>query len=227
MRGASTRRLQQFNPFMIKSFTIFGLAVVLASAGSAHAASTTFLFDGGDQGQMSPTKVANGIKLTLSSFSAGPRSGADSDGFAVYCALPPPGYISTCEHSGAFNPYTSYQITFDQDVKLLNYNVSYINETSDSTTTYTQGTSVSVQPNSSTGLKSFANQFIAAANSAILVSTVDTNGEGLLQINALTVEKQTPPPPASVPSPLPLAGAATAFSLSRELRRRMRRAVAV
>jgi hypothetical protein len=119
-------------------------------------------------------------------------------------------------------------MTFDQDVKLLNYNVSYTSDdVNDSTTTYTQGTFTSVQPNSTTtGLKLFANQFTAVANSPILVSTVDANGDGFLQINAFTVEKQTPPP-SSVPGPLPLAGAATAFSLSRKLRRRMRRAVGV
>lgn len=117
-------------------------------------------------------------------------------------------------------------MTFDKPVQILNYNISYLGNASDSTTTYSQGSSVSVQPNTSSGLTSFVNPFIAAANIPIIVSTVDLGGDGISQINAFTVEMQTPSP-ASVPGPLPLAGAATAFRLSRELRRRMRRAVGV
>jgi hypothetical protein len=209
---------------MNKSFATLGLAAIMASASSAHAAPTTFFFDSGDKGQTSLTKAVDGITLTLSSFSTGPRSGADSDGLVVYCGAA--GTIIPCEHNNEFEPYTSYQMTFDKSVQILNYNISYSGNASDSVTTYSQGSSVSAQLNTSSGLTSFVNPFIAAANSPILVSTVDLDNDGLLQINAFTVEMQTAPP-ASVPGPLPLAGAATAFSLSRELRRRMRRAVGV
>lgn len=211
---------------MNKSFAFFGIAAVLASASSAHAAPTTFSFNSGDIGQTSLTKVVDGITLTLSSFSTGPRSGADSDGIAVFCIANAGGFIAPCAHTSGFEPYTSYQMTFDKPVQILNYNISYLGNASDSTTTYSQGSSVSVQPNTSSGLTSFVNPFIAAANIPIIVSTVDLGGDGISQINAFTVEMQTPSP-ASVPGPLPLAGAATAFRLSRELRRRMRRAVGV
>lgn len=224
---ASSTEIAQgnFYFFMNKSFVVSGLVAAFASAGSAHAAPTTFFFDSDDKGQTSLSKVVDGIKLTLSTFSAGPRSGADSDGIAVYCTSPTtPWTICRHDNFSAYEPYTSYQMTFDQQVKVLNYNVTYLNLASDSNTTYSQGALVSVQPNISLGKNSFVNQFIAAANIPILVSTADLDGGGLMQIDALTVEKQTPPP-ASVPGPLPLAGAAMTFSLSRELRRRLRRAV--
>lgn len=209
---------------MNKSFAVFCLATALTSASSAHAAPTTFFFDSGDKGQTSLTKLVDGITLTLSSFSTGPRSGADSDGIAVYCVAT--GIVIPCEHNNVFEPYQSYQMTFDKHVQILSYNVSYLAQAGDSITTYSQGSSVSAQPNTSSGLTSFVNPFIAAANIPILVSTADLDGEGISQINAFTVEMQTPPP-ASVPGPLPLAGAAMTFSLSRELRRRLRRSVGV
>jgi len=50
------------------------------------------------------------------------------------------------------------------------------------------------------------------------VSSTDSDGLGMVQINAFTVEKVDP-----VPGPLPLAGAAAAFSWSRGPRGRIRR----
>lgn len=208
---------------MIKSFAILGLAAVVASAGSAHAASTTFSFDGGDMGQTSLTKFVDGIKLTLNSFAAGPNSAADQDGLAIFCINISPGW-TPCTHGGTPQDYTSFQMIFDQPVQLLSYNVSYEDNSSGSSTSYSQGALQSVQSNGALGLISFSNPFIAAANVPILVSSTALSPDSILQINAFTVEKM---PTASVPGPLPLAGAATAFSLSRQLRRRLRQSSGV
>jgi hypothetical protein len=191
---------------------LFGLMAVGATAASAQAAPTTFTFDASTKGQTSIIKSLDGIVMTLNNFTAGPQSGADSDGLAVYCdnsRIP-------CD-----NPYSSYEMTFDVPVKLLSYNVSYIADASDSTTFYTQGALQSIQPNTANGLVAFTNPFLASANAPITVATNDPNGTGLIQINQFTVEYV--PSPTPVPGPVPLAGAAAAFSWSRRLRDRIRR----
>jgi len=206
---------------MNKSLTLLGLAAIFASANAAQAAPTTFTFSAADTGQTALTKTLDGINLTIGSFNPGPRSGADSDGLAVF--------VLSNSNSPFSNgdDYTSFQMTFDTTVKILTYNVSYIIAGSDSSTTYLQGILQSAQNNSSgLGLKTFTNQFIAAANVPILVSSIDGDNYGFLQINAFTVEK-VDAAPAPVPSPLPLAGAAAAFGLSRQLRRRIRQSSGV
>ncbi|MFN9621589.1 MAG: hypothetical protein ACK587_01935 [Cyanobacteriota bacterium] len=197
-------------------------ATTVATMGSAQAAPTTFTFDSSVKGQTSIVKSLDGINLTINNFLTGPKAGADGDGLAVYCvsnALP----YSTCtDFFAGFQPYVSLAMTFDQPVKLLSYNVSYETGSADSSTTYQQGALQSIQVNNTaTGSKLFNNQFLAAANVPIAVSSVDPSGDGLLQINAFTVEK------VDVPGPLPLAGAAAAFSWSRRLRSRISRTARV
>ncbi len=195
---------------------LFGLVAVGATAAGVQAAPTTFTFDASTKGQTSIIKSLDGIVMTLNNFTAGPKSGADSDGLAVYCVHPSQTF-SPCNQptSADFMPYSSYEMTFDVPVKLLSYNVSFRENASDSTTFYTQGALQSIQPNTANGLVAFANPFLASANAPITVATNDPNGLGILQINQFTVEY--------VPGPLPLVGAAAAFSWSRRLRDRIRR----
>jgi len=202
---------------MNKSLTLLGVAAILASASAAQAAPTTFTFSAADKGQTALTKTLDGINLTIGSFNPGPRSGADYDGLAIYCV----GGWNICRHNGITEDYSNFQMTFDTMVRIISYNVAYGSSADDSFTTYLQGVLQSVQNNASgLGLTSFTNQFTAAANVPILVSTIDGDNYGIFQINAFTVEKVDSVP---VPSPLPLAGAAAAFGLSRQLRRRIRR----
>ena len=122
--------------------------------------------------------------------------------------------------------YLNYEMTFNKNVKLLNYNVSYAEDAEDSTTTYAQGALSSVQINPSDGgegIVQFSSQFIAAANLPIQVTSIDADSYGLFQIDQLTVEEIAAP--AAVPGPLPLIGAATAFGMSRRLRSRIKMGV--
>jgi hypothetical protein len=184
---------------------------------AAQAAPTTFLFNGLDKGLTTITKAVDGITLTISSFVTGPRSGADSDGLAIYCV----GLLSPCFQDKLEN-YDSFLMTFDKDVQLLSYNVRFATNAEDSTTTYSQGVLSSVQVNSNTrGTFLFNNQFTALANVPIQVSTFDNSNLGTLQINQLTVEEQFAPSPEHVPGPLPVLGAGAAFGFSRRLRRRI------
>lgn len=211
--------------FQMKHLAFAIAAASLASMGSAQAAPTTFTFAASDKGQTSIFKSLDGINLTIGSFLAGPLSGANSNGLAVYCvnstgtSLPNP-----CIHSGSFKPYSSFTMTFDNPVKLLSYNIGFIGPLAvGSTTTYAQGGSQSVQENTgSSGGRVFVNPFVAVPNVPVTVSTADTDGTGLLAINSLTVEKVDP-----VPGPLPLAGAGAAFGWSRGLRGRIRRTARV
>lgn len=193
---------------------LFGLVAVGATAASAQAAPTTFTFNDFTKGQASIIKSLDGIVMTLNNFTAGPQSGADSDGLAVYC-VSSDNWTPCNDPTLYFRPCSSFEMTFDVPVKLLSYNVSYREDASDSTTFYTQGALQSIQSNTSNGLVAFTNPFLASANAPITVSTNDPDGYGLVQINQFTVEY--------VPGPLPLLGAAAAFSWSRRLRDRIRR----
>ena len=203
-------RVRKFS--MMKAL-LFGLVAVGATAASAQAAPTTFTFDDSTKGQTSIIKSLDGIVMTLNNFTAGPKSGADSDGLAVYCGMSSNDWEPCSQPS--FMPYSFFEMTFDVPVKLLSYNVSFIADASDSTTFYTQGALQSIQSNTSNGLVAFTNPFLASANAPITVATNDPDGIGTLQINQFTVEY--------VPGPLPLLGAAAAFSWSRRLRDRIRR----
>ena len=204
-------------------FAVAIAATTSATMGSAHAATTTFTFDSSVKGQTSIVKFLDGINLTVSNFQAGPKAGADSDGLAVYCLSAV--NQAPCEHSSeGFQPINYYTMTFDQSVKILSYNVGFIAGTADSSTLYQQGALQSIQGNNvSAGLQSFNNQFVAAANVPITVTSTDPDNEGMLQINAFTVEKVELPPPSTVPGPLPVVGVAAALSWSRRLRGRISR----
>jgi hypothetical protein len=209
--------------FFMKRIAVEIIATTVATMGSAQAAPTTFTFDSSVKGQTSIVKSLDGINLTIGNFQSGPKAGADGDGLAVYCVAIV-GVWGPCDQgfAGGFQPYTAFDMTFDQPVKLLSYNISFEGDAADSSSTYQQGALQSIQVNNTgTGLKLFNNQFLAAANVPIAVSSVDPNGYGLLQINAFTVEK------VDVPGPLPLAGAAAAFSWSRRLRSRISRTARV
>jgi hypothetical protein len=206
----------------MKRIAVVIAATTVATMGSAQAAPTTFTFDSSVKGQTSIVKSLDGINLTIGNFQSGPKAGADGDGLAVYCvAIVDDWYPCDQGFAGAFQPYTTFDMTFDQPVKLLSYNISFENA-ADSSTIYQQVSLQSIQVNNTgTGLKLFNNQFLAAANVPIAVSSIDPDGYGLLQINAFTVEK------VDVPGPLPLAGAAAAFSWSRRLRGRISRTARV
>jgi len=222
----------EFFIHMNKSLTLLSLTAIFASASAAQAAPTTFTFSAADDNQTVLTKTLDGINLTIDSFNnPGPNSAADSDGLAIFCNginIPLSIPYDPCQRNGGpINNYSGFQMTFDTTVKILSYDLAYIYDAYDSSTTYLQGILQSVQnDNSSTGLKLFTNQFIASANVPILVSTIDPDNRGVLQITAFTVEK-VDAAPAPVPSPLPLAGAAAAFGLSRQLRRRIRQSSGV
>ncbi len=198
----------------MKRIAVAIAATTLATMGSAQAAPTTFTFSASDNNKTSILKSLDGITLKMENFAPGPNSFADSDGLALVAPnfLPP-------------QKLTSFTMTFDQPVKLLNYILAYVQNINGITTTYSQNLLQSTQAyTTGLGLNSFVNQFIAQANVPISVTSNSNGSNALAQINALTVEKQASVP---VPGPLPLAGAAAAFSLSRRLRGRIRRTARV
>ena len=158
------------------------------------------------------------INLTIDNFSTGPKSGGGA-AFAIYRVGAVP--LTSCYHQGytpLYQPYSSFNLTFDKAVKLISYAISIVYNASDSTTTYAQGALQSVQMNDLPGVKAFTNQFTATANVPITVSTADSEGSGYLEIYKLTVEKVDVPAPP-VPAPLPILGAAGAFGSVGTLRK--------
>jgi hypothetical protein len=198
---------------MKRAFVAITVTMV-AMMGSAQAAPTTFTFGASENNQTSILKSLDGINLTIGNFSnPGPNSFADGDGLGLITG------------TNFANKYKTLDMTFDQPVKLISYNIGYLQLAGSTTTTYSQNMLQSVQTyTTGKGLKLFNNQFIAQANTPISVVSVNTNpalnGPVAVQINALTVEKVDP-------VPLPLAGAAAAFSWSRGLRGRIRRTARV
>ncbi|MFN9621612.1 MAG: hypothetical protein ACK587_02060 [Cyanobacteriota bacterium] len=196
----------------MKRIAVAIAVTTLATMGSAQAAPTTFTFSDSDNNKTSILKSLDGITLKMENFTPGPNTYADPDGLAIVA----PDYSSPQQ-------LTSFTMTFDQPVKLLNYYLSYEQSITGITTTYSQNLLQSIQTYStSTGLNSFNNQFIAQANVPISVTSTSNGANAIAQINALTVEKVDP-----VPGPLPLAGAAAAFSWSRRLRGRISRTARV
>jgi hypothetical protein len=193
----------------VKRFLFAIAATTIATTGSAQALQTTFTFGSADVDQTSILKSVDGINMTLGSFSdPGPLSFADVDGIGLFSR-------NIYGYS-----YNSFAITFDQTVKLISYNLSFLQYTSGISTTFQQNLLQSIETYSAgTGSKSFNNQFITQANVPILVSSTNGSNLRIAQINSLTVEKQSLP--ASVPGPLPILGFGAAFGLSRRLRRRV------
>jgi hypothetical protein len=196
----------------MKRIAVAIAATTLATMGSAQAAPTTFTFGSDDDYKTSILKSLDGITLKMENFTPGPNTWADGDGLAILAPLnDPPQQL------------TSFTMTFDQPVKLLSYNITFQQHISGITTTYSQNLLQSIQTyTTGTGLKSFNNQFIAEANVPITVTSTSNGANALAQINALTVEKVDP-----VPGPLPMAGAAAAYSWSRRLRGRISRTARV
>jgi hypothetical protein len=200
----------------MKRIAVAIAATTLATMGSAQAAPTIFTFSTADNGNDTIVKALDGITLTMGNFTPGPYSFADSDGLAIYG----PDISPT-------QKLTSLTMTFDQPVKLLSYVIGYLQQLPQGvSTTYSQGALQSIQTyDMGGGLYSFNNQFIAAANVPISVASASGVSNTIVEIKSLTVEKVDPVP--SAPGPLPLAGAAAAFSLSRRLRGRIRRTARV
>jgi hypothetical protein len=204
-------RTQNFK-FHMKRIAVAIAATTVATMGSAQAAPTTFNFGLSDHGKTTILKSLDGITLKIENLTPGPDSFSDIDGLAIFGPK-----------LGSPNDLTSLTMTFDQPVKLLSYDIGFTQLAVGVSTTYSQGALQSVQSNATgSGLKSFNNQFIAAANVPISVASAPDNLNSVVQIKSFTVEKVDP-----VPGPLPLAGAAAAFSWSRGLRGRIRRTARV
>ena len=85
---------------------------------------------------------------------------------------------------------------------------------------------VNVPSKGFSGWMTQAMSFVASSASQELSFTAFGNPGGLppfLLLDGVSLTEETPPPPASVPGPLPLLGAAAALGWSGKLRRRVRR----
>ncbi|QPN62284.1 hypothetical protein [Synechococcus sp. CBW1004] len=193
-------------------------AVLLVLASSQAKALTTYNFDGGGlTGLAEVILTQDDIILTISNFvSSTNLSKADSDGLCFS------GNSSASEDFCQFT--SSLQLQFNKSVKLVSYLTGFNDYEIPGTPslTFSQGSFSSLQtsfPDWSSQL--FTNQFIASANTPILITNNIDNSTfpgpvSSLQFRSLTVEAVE-----DVPGPLPLMGAACAFGYSRKLRRRI------
>lgn len=152
--------------------------------------------------------LADGITMTASNFvSESNGSIFDSGGL---CFAGTTGNF--CEDA------SSLSLTFSSTVKLVSCETgfdSFDNEVDDAVVQSEQSLNFAIPNKFQVGItNNFGNQFIAVANTSVLVSLLSIVSGGSLQLRKLTVEKQA----AVVPGPLPFAGLAVAFGYSRRIR---------
>jgi hypothetical protein len=194
-------------------------AVLLVLASSQAKALTTYYFNGvGLDGLPEVILTQDDITLTISNFvSSANLSIADDDGLC-FSGNSNNTVIDWCGLT------SSLQLQFNKSVKLVSYRTGYNDYKIPATPslTFSQGTFSSLQtsfPVESSQL--FTNQFIASANTPILITNNNDNSTfpapaSSLQFRSLTVETVE-----DVPGPLPLMGAACALGYSRKLRRQL------
>lgn len=170
------------------------------------------------------TESSSGINLTVNNASGTnlPTAGGITGNSAGLCAFiqnsADPGGIRcgyTIE-SGATSSssLTSFDFTFDSDVFLRSFNVNRLNEVSSARLSFGGSQNFDV---TSAGVQYFSGNFLVSAGTPVTLTTssVILNGStsGAIRISDLTVE--------SVPVPLPILGAVSAFAYSRKLRKKI------
>ena len=193
-----------FASVVLGASTALGIGILSTSPAQAI---TTFNLTSIADGVSEDTLTVDGIDLKVSNVISNTNlTQSDNDGLCFAG-----GSNNFCE--GA----TSLQILFNQPVRLLSYLTGFYSFSGGGTTSFTQGSSSSLQTSFPEGSEeTFTNQFVAAAGIPVIVNSV-FSGSGNLQIERLTVEQIT----TSVPGPLPMMGAAVALGYSRKLRRRV------
>jgi hypothetical protein len=192
-----------FASVVLGASTALGIGILSTSPAQAL---TTFNLTSIAYGVSEDTLTVDGIDLKVSNVISNTNlTAADGDGLCFAG-----GPVNFCE--GA----TSLQILFNQPVRLLSYLTGFYSFSGGGTTSFTQGSSSSLQTSFPGSEETFTNQFVAAAGIPVIVNSV-FSGPGNFQIQRLTVEQIT----TSVPGPLPMMGAAVALGYSRKLRRRM------
>jgi len=163
-----------------------GLSFILLN--HVNAADTTFTFGRSDSNQANIVKTVDGIVMTISNGSDG-NFKADDDG----------GLLVLANNSG-FNvsgiSISSFDIVFSKDVKLISYNVSYVDGLDDNEViTFTDNSLTSTESHTfNTGSRNFATQISVPANTTISVTTTEGNDDGdLMQISSLVVRQITIP----------------------------------
>lgn len=180
----------------MKIFTrMLAVLALTGWAGAANASLITYNFSGSDNGLTSIMQAVGGVTLTLSNPATDPTFVADFDGVAVFS-------------SGSQNRFaniTSFDMLFSSAVKLISYNVDYIEGLEgNESITLTDGTSSSVESGPfALGVRSFANQFTVSGGQVISVtgSGGDAADRDLIQWIQITVDDDV----QSVPTPATLA----------------------
>jgi hypothetical protein len=194
----------KFASVVLGASTALGIGILSTSPAQAL---TTFNLTSIAYGVSEDTLTVDGIDLKVSNVISNTNLTA-TDGDGLCFAGGPQNF---CERA------TSLQILFNQPVRLLSYLTGFYSFSGGGTTSFTQGSSSSLQTSFLVGSEeTFTNQFVAAAGIPVIVNSV-FSGSGNFQIERLTVEQIT----TSVPGPLPMMGAAVALGYSRKLRRRM------
>ncbi len=206
--------------------TIIG-AGALVSVGllSSSAQAATFDLTGFTDGADSTSIMADGINLTASNFNTGNGAGVDMDGLCIgddkgsnFCS------------NGEPVEYSDFNLTFDQDVKLISYLPGFVgNEARSFMTKFSQGSESSTETDFRRLVGSdFSNQFTAKAGVPVNVMTILIDDEfpdndllGILQFSELTVEKVAPQNPGEkVPEPVTILGTLLAGGFGAVMKKR-------
>lgn len=199
---------------------------VVASAASAATVTFTFPNLNGNptlQTQSSFDFASGGINLDVTNPVGGPfpTAGGTNTTAQGLCVWAQNGGTQTrcgftTANADATTNLSGLSFTFDKSVKLTGFNVSSLTNLSSGSLTFGASPAVNF---STTGFNALPNIFVGA-NTPITFASIGnlsgTNDSGLIRISSLQVEE------VPVPGPLPLFGAATAFTFSRRLRKRIK-----
>lgn len=219
-----------------KSVSIFSActAATFVGCGSAQALTSTFsLNTASPTNGVSRVFTSNGINLTVNAalggpFPAGegvpPVTGGINTNFGGLCTWMVQS-VSTgrCNFDAIPQPrnatLTGYSFTFDKDVTLKSFDVSMFQNLTSGSVSFVSGLQSSSFSFGSMGIQNFPTNFSVKSGTLINITSTGTLASGVdngvYRIDQLTVET------ADVPGPLPILGAAAAFSYSRKLRNRI------
>jgi hypothetical protein len=198
------------------AFLIFGLDLPGAKASTSR----FVLTDTNQNFNSKEFTSVDGIitKLTISNaVGTGLKDPALNTNLTGFCAYVFNGPGNT--RCAAPNSLTGFSMTFDRTVYLSQFDISQFNGLTTGNLTFKSGSQTESINFSSTGIKSFANPFLATAGTAVFVTSsgIPANTLANFRIDEFTVRD------VPVPGPLPILGAGVAFAYSRKVRARISR----
>jgi hypothetical protein len=162
---------------------------------SANAALVDFYLSNEANYESSFSVERRGVTLSFSNANLDGLFDSDSDGLAIMDA------------AGSYFPAISeFNLSFDQAVSLISYEIEYLYDYGDESFTITGTNGTTTEPGPfAEGARDFDNSFIANAGEVLTWTSVPgAGGDSIIQVYSITVDT-VPPPPTTLAEPATLA----------------------